>query len=139
MKDVSILKPVLAQVLLTFVILFWMAKERLGAMRAGKVTGGTGGARPVWPERAAVVSNAFHNQFEMPVLFYAAAAFALAAGMADTKMIGLAWAYVALRWVHTAIHTTYNYIPHRFLAYLASNFVLIAMWVNLALGVFIGR
>lgn len=133
--DRSIMLPVLVQAALTFVLLMWMAKERLAVVRAGQIVRTDPGVRPVWPGRAGVISNAFHNQLEMPILFYALAAFALIIGAADATMTMLAWVYVALRIVHAAIHTTYNRIPHRFLAYLASNIVLIAMWISL--GIFV--
>jgi hypothetical protein len=129
--DLSILKPVLVQVALTFLIQMWMAKERIGAIRAGSVVRNEPGVRPTWTGRAGTISNAFHNQLEVPMLFYAVVAFALIAQAGDTTMLYLAWAYVALRVVHAAIHTTYNYIPHRFAVYAFSNFVLIAMWAKL--------
>ncbi len=129
--DLAIMKPVLVQAALTFVLLFWMAKERLGAFRAGKVVVTDPGVRPTWTGRAGAVSNAFHNQFEMPMLFFAAVAFALITQSVTPELTMLAWAYVAFRIVHAGIHTTYNKIPHRFLAYLASNMVLIAIWVLL--------
>lgn len=135
MKDLSLLKPVLAQASLAFLLLFWMAKERVAAIRNGTVQRGQPGTRPVWVGRSGIVSNAFHNQLEMPILFYAVAAFALIADAADETMVWLAWGYVALRLVHALIHTTYNHIPHRFVAYLASNVILIAMWVRLGLKV----
>jgi len=134
--DTSILKPVLVQAGLTFVLLLWMAKERVGAIRAGTVIRNASGVRPTWVGRAGTISNAFHNQLEMPMLFYVAAVIALVIGAADATMIGLAWAYCGLRLVHAAIHTTYNKIPHRFVAYLVSNLVLIAMWAMLAARVF---
>lgn len=133
--DVSILKPVLVQVGLTFVLLFWMGKERFAAVRAGKILRGDPGVRPVWPGRAGVVSNAFHNQLEMPVLFYAVVVFAMLTNTVDGYLTALAWSYVAARLVHALIHTTYNKIVHRFLVYLVSNFILLAMWVHLALHV----
>jgi hypothetical protein len=138
MKDLSILKPVMAQALLTFAVLFLMAYERFKAFRAGTVVSNGPGSRPTWPGRAGAVSNAYHNLLEMPMLFFAVCAFALIADAADGEMVVLAWLYVALRTAQALIHTTYNYIPHRFFAFLGSNFALIAMWVNLALTVLLG-
>jgi hypothetical protein len=43
---------------------------------------------------------------------------------------------VIVRIVHAAIHTTYNKIAHRFMVFILSNLVLLAMWVKLALHVF---
>jgi hypothetical protein len=138
MKDLSIMKPVFAQVLLTFIVLFWMAKERLVAFRAKTVVDNGPGIRPSWPGRAGAISNAYHNLLELPMLFYAVVAFAMIADAVDGEMIVLAWIYVAFRVVQAVIHATYNHIPHRFLAFLGSVITLIAMWVNLALSVLLG-
>ncbi len=139
MKDVSILYPVFVQVLLTYLLLMWMGRERLLAVRAKTVRRGEhDGAKPVWPERAGVVSNAFHNQLELPLLFYSVVAFALIAGAADGTMFALAWIFAISRLVHAAIHTTYNKIEHRFLVYLFGSMVVLAMWVKLVLQVMAG-
>ena len=134
--NLSIVQPLLVQAGLTFVLVFWMAKERLAAVRAGTVIRNDPGVRPTWPGRAGTISNAFHNQLEMPMLFFVVVILSILTGSADYPMTALAWVYVILRIVHAAIHTTYNKIPHRFVAYLLSNLVLLAMWVKLAVHVF---
>lgn len=134
--DVSILYPVLMQVSLTFFLQFWMGYERLKAVRAGTVQrGANSGQKAVWPERAGVVSNAFNNQLEVPMLFYAVVAFAMITSCVDQAMIMLAWAFVGFRLLHAFIYTTYNYVPHRFLAYLFGSIVVAFMWVRLGLHV----
>jgi hypothetical protein len=54
--------------------------------------------------------------------------------MRDTAILypvfALAWAYVALRIVHSAIHLTYNKVLHRLGVFALSNVVLVALWVN---------
>jgi len=136
MKDLGILYPVCVQILLTFLLQGWMGRERLKAVREGTVVRGTvPGGRPVWPERAAVLSNAFQNQFEIPVLFYAAVAFALIVGAADATMVALAWVFAISRMMHAAIFTTYNKVAHRFLVYLLGSFAVMAMWVKLVMHV----
>ena len=45
----------------------------------------------------------FRNLFELPVLFYVALVVADRIGMVDGISLGLAWAFVALRVVHSAI------------------------------------
>ena len=135
MTDLSLLKPVLAQAALIFALLFWMACVRFKAWGTPDVVRGEPGTRPVWKGQAGHVSNAFHNQLEMPMLFFAVCAFALIANQADGVMVTLAWVYVAFRALQAIIHTTYNAIPHRFFAYLAGNVVLSAMWITLALRV----
>jgi hypothetical protein len=133
--NLSIVQPVLVQAFLTLTLLFWMGKERYEAIRSGNVVSNDPGVRPTWKGRAGTISNAFHNQLEMPILFYVVVILAMLTGSADYPMTALAWVYVILRFVHAAIHTTYNKIAHRFLLYLLSNLILLAMWVKLAIHV----
>lgn len=128
----GILYPVFVQVGLTFVLFFQMGFERLKAYKAGTVTRGDhAGHKPVWPERAGVVSNAFHNQLELPMLFYAGVAFTILAGGVDHIAVALAWGFALSRLVHGAIHVTYNHVPHRFLAYAVGAVFLLLLWVKL--------
>ena len=46
-------------------------------------------------------------------------------------LVHLAWAYVALRIVHSLIHLSYNHVLHRFLAFATSNVVLLGIWALL--------
>lgn len=133
MSTTAILHPVIVQVTLTFFMLFWMAKERLAARMTGEVPAPPGGLRAEWKGRSAIVSNSFHNQLEMPMLFYAVAAFSMIANGVDGLMVAMAWIYALLRIIHATIHTTYNHVPHRFFVYVVSNFVLLAMWIRLAI------
>ena len=43
--------------------------------------------------------------------------------------LGVAWLYVALRLVHSAIHLTYNKVRHRLIPFATSNVVLVVYWV----------
>jgi hypothetical protein len=128
------LYPVFLQVAVIYALQLWMGRERVRAVQDGAVKRGAhGGMKPVWPERAATVSNAFQNQFEMPVLFFAVAAFSMIANAVDSTMVALAWVFTISRLVHALIYTTYNTVTHRFLVYLAGSMVLLAMWIRLAL------
>lgn len=51
-----------------------------------------------------------------------------ATGRTDEMAVWLAWVYVALRFLHSFIHLTYNNVLHRLSAFAVSNFVLIGMW-----------
>ena len=81
-----------------------------------------------WPENARKLSNAVDNQFQLPVLFYAAVLLTLALGGAGWIEVILGGAFVVLRYVHAAIHITDNNVPRRFFVYTAGFFVLIAYW-----------
>jgi len=71
----------------------------------------------------------FADLLEMPVLFYVVCLMALAARRVDQTMLWLAWAYVAIRALHSAVHLTYDKRSHRAFLFAASNFVVLAMWV----------
>jgi hypothetical protein len=129
----SVLAPVFVQVAFTFALLFWMGRSRLVALRAKevKVSDVSLGER-VWPPRILQISNAYHNQFELPVLFYAAVAFALITRQAGFVFVILSWLYVLTRLVHAYIYTTSNVLRWRFSVFLVGALVLLALWILLA-------
>lgn len=71
----------------------------------------------------------FRNLFEVPVLFYALGAVALATRQTPGWLVVGAWAFVGLRVVHSFIHCTYNKVVHRLAAFLLSFMLLVALWV----------
>ena len=80
---------------------------------------------------SADASNNLKNLFEVPILFYVAALLAIVLLIQDVLLIRLAWGFVILRIVHSAVHCTYNRVMHRFLAFVFSSFVLLAIWFRL--------
>jgi hypothetical protein len=113
-----------------------MAYERISALKRREVrVPDLALGQRVWPERATQISNAFHNQLELPLLFYVLVALALVTSRVDDTLIWLAWLFVILRFVHAFIHTTGNRVQPRFYAYLAGSLVLVAMWMRFALSV----
>ena len=77
-------------------------------------------------------SNNLKNLFEVPILFYLAAMIAMLLMIQDDLLVWLAWGFVILRVVHSAIHCSYNRVMHRFIAYLISCLFLMFMWIRLA-------
>jgi hypothetical protein len=133
----SVLLPVFVQVALTFLLLVWMGRSRVGSIRAGdvKVRDVALGERN-WPTRIQQIANSYHNQFELPVLFYAIVALALITRKADLVFVVLSWVFVVSRLVHAVIHTTSNRVSQRFMAFLVGVIVLMAMWIVFALRIF---
>ena len=72
------------------------------------------------------------NLFEIPVLFFAVCLALYVTGFVTEMQVSLAWGFVMLRAVHSFIHTTYNRVMHRFLAYAVSTIFVFAMWVLFA-------
>ena len=134
MKDATILMPAFALAAWTGAILVWVAVSRIiSRLPTSDFQLGESGRTP---QRAVLANRNYMNLLELPVLFYVACLAAMLAGATSAALLALAWAYVVLRILHSLIHITYNHVLHRFLAFAASNGVLIAMWVLLALRVF---
>jgi len=133
MSVTSLLLPVLVQVALTFALMAWMWKLRIGALKSREVTFKDIALRePAWPARVTQVGNCFHNQLELPVLFYVLVAFTLITRTNDIVFVVLAWVFVLARLVHAYIHTGSNDVQSRFYAMAASFTVLIATWMTFA-------
>ena len=72
------------------------------------------------------------SQHRLPVLFYLAILLAVNTNIENVVLLVLAWAFVALRFLHSYIHCTYNRVKDRFTAYLFGGIALWALWVILA-------
>jgi len=127
----TILYPMVAQGALTFSVLLLLMTRRMQAAYAGKIEPkyfrlleGNGE-----PDNVTVVKRNFLNQFEVPVLFYAVCLMAAVFEKADSVMIYAAWGYVALRITHALVHIIRNRVMLRFKLFMASNIVLMFMWV----------
>lgn len=137
MSPAAILAPVFVQVALTFALLFALGQARWDAARAGRITfKDIALGQNNWPERPAKIGRAYHNQLEAPVLFYAVVAMALAANLADRVFLVLEWLFVAARLAHAYVHVGSNHVPTRFRVFVVGFFVLIALWLWLALRAF---
>jgi len=129
----SLLLPVFVEVGLTFALMFWMWQHRVAALRSRQVTFKDIALRePAWPVRATQIGNCFHNQFELPVLFYALVAFILITSTNSLVFVLLAWAFVLARLVHAYIHTGGNDVQSRFYAMATSAAILVVMWAIFA-------
>jgi hypothetical protein len=129
----SLLLPLFVQVALTFALMFWMAGARRAAILGNKVALKDIALRePKWPPRVTQLANAFHNQLELPMLFYALVAFILITRTNDIVFVVLAWVFVVARIAHAYIHTGTNYVPSRFYAMAVSAMTLAVMWIIFA-------
>lgn len=134
-----ILLPVFVLVAQIFVLSLWMGLERNRAISSREVhIRDVALSKEGWPSRAKQISNAYHNQYELPVLFFILVAFALITRKADLIFVALSWAFVILRIVHMLIHTTSNRVPRRFFAYVGGLLVLIVMWAYFAFQILTG-
>ncbi len=75
------------------------------------------------------VADNFRNLLEVPVLFFALAATALATGYVPGWLVICSWLYFASRLLHSLIHCTYNKVYHRLAVFAVSLGLLVGMWV----------
>jgi hypothetical protein len=128
--------PILALVAWTYVMWFWMYATRIPAIQAAKVDmaelSRTGAKLALPPEVARVADN-YNHLHEQPTIFYAVALAAQLGGATDPLNVGLAWAYVAARVVHSLVQATRNVIPIRFTVFALASLVLLVLLVRTAL------
>ncbi|MBL8555760.1 MAG: MAPEG family protein [Phenylobacterium sp.] len=131
MPQELIFPPMGAMALLTFIVLGFIPARRFRAAFAGRVTRDDFkfGESAAVPGDVSIPNRNFMNLLELPVLFYVAGLMYYVAGRLDQAALIVAWAYVALRVVHSAIHLTYNNVMHRLAVYAVSNAVLMAFWL----------
>jgi hypothetical protein len=130
----AILLPVFVQVLLIFLLALWMLQVRAAAVRSGEVhMRDMALSQAVWPARATQVANSFHNQLQLPPLFFVLVILAMMTKKADLLFVVMSWAFVITRILHAAIHTGPNRLHLRFGAFAAGAALLLAMWVIFAL------
>ncbi len=132
----AVVWPAFALFALTMLQVARLARMRFAAASSGRVDPRyykvfKGEGEP--PELAAVSRNVI-NLYEMPTLFYAGTAIALAAGQSGAALVALGWTYFALRCLHTAVHVTSNKVLWRFRVFGASWLALIAYWAVLGAG-----
>lgn len=130
--------PVVAMATLTFAVLgvlgarrFTAIRRRAYPLRYFKLMQRPEGAE--FPERAEAAARNLINLFEIPVLFYALVPLLALSGKRDALTLGLLWAFVAFRALHSAVHVTVNRLSVRFSLHLLANLVLVGAWVRFAL------
>jgi hypothetical protein len=127
----AVLLPLFVEVILTFVLLFWMAYLRTAAVARGAVaTRDIALREPNWPADVTKVANAYHNQLELPLLFYVLTILAWDTHHAGTVFVALAWLFVILRVIQAVIAVTDNHVRRRGLAYILGAVVLAIMWAS---------
>jgi hypothetical protein len=128
-----ILFPMLALMGWTFVVLLLMGRRRISAVQAGRVHARefAMGESAAVPAEVTIVNRHYMNLLEIPLLFYAVCITFFVTQQADTLALALAWAYVALRLAHSAVHLGGNRLFHRLLTFAFSNFTLMGLWALL--------
>lgn len=132
----NVLYPVFAMSALTLFSLFRLGYLRNHAVRAGDIDPRYFSLYRGYeePDKLALHSRHVINHFETPVLFYLVCIVAYITGQTWALIAGLAWAYVAFRYVHTYIHLSNNVVIMRFRMFIGSIFVLTSLWAVVLVG-----
>lgn len=118
----------------TLIVLVWVAVTRFRALAKSGIDlkaappGGRGAdLEAILPRETNWKSHNYTHLLEQPTLFYAVIVFLHLSG-GDTPLTqGFAWAYVALRIIHSLWQATVNRIPVRFTIFGLSTFCLFAL------------
>jgi hypothetical protein len=140
MSHSSILAPVVALVLWSFVMGAWLYATRIPAMTKRKIVFDP--ERPAeefhaqLPARVRWKADNYNHLMEQPTLFYAVALALALVGAGDGLNAALAWLYVGLRIAHSFVQATINVVLLRFVIFMAASLVLLVMSVRAAVVVF---
>ncbi|MCY7313568.1 MAG: MAPEG family protein [Pseudoxanthomonas sp.] len=139
-NTVPMVAPVIALVLWSGFIWAWMYATRIPAILKARMQ-----LDPMLPrgEQMAQLpatvrwkADNYSHLMEQPTLFYATALALAVLADHSAASLALAWAYVALRIVHSLVQTTSNRITVRFGVFFVSSLVLFALAIRAALIVF---
>ena len=132
----QILAPAAVLVLWSLIVLLWVMATRFPAMKAagidlGKSAPGGRGANleGVLPDRVTWKAHNFTHLMEQPTIFYATVVILSIMGAGAIDVL-LAWAYVAIRIVHSLWQATVNRIPVRFALFFVSTGFLLVLAVR---------
>lgn len=134
------LAPVMALVLWTFVMWGWMYYTRIPAILRLRMqldpNAPRGQQMNELPPPVRWKADNYNHLFEQPTLFYAVALVLALARDTSNLALGLAWAYVVLRVVHSLWQALVNVIAIRFYLFAASSLVLFVLALKAAFRVF---
>lgn len=132
--SIEFLSPVLALIAWTLVMWIWMYASRLPAMKEAGIDPQDAAYPGTWSHRlrpgVRSVADNYNHLHEQPTIFYALMFFAAITGGGDPTALKLAWAYVALRVVHSLVQATFNRVVVRFGVFSLATLVLMVMMVR---------
>ena len=137
MQGQEIFGPFLGMMLLTLIVWIVLYVRRIGYLKSNRIHA----QKVATPEKVAATipeevqypANNFKNLFELPVVFYFLCLYLYVSGNVDSWYVMGAWAFVALRAIHSFVQCTTNIVMRRFIVYMAGAIVLWVMVLRAAL------
>ena len=133
----SLLQSILAMGVLRLVMFLWMYATRLPAFSKARLDPQDamhpGTYHDRIPSEVRRVADNYNHLFEAPTIFYAVTIAIVLLGLADPLHVLCAWAFVALRVLHSIVQATVNKVVLRFSLFALSWVALGTMIVRAAL------
>jgi hypothetical protein len=131
MRNPAILYPLFALAAWTLLVLVLIPLVRVRSVRQREIAPDDfkHGESARVPANVTIPNRNYMNLLELPMLFYVVGILLYVTGGASHLVVAIAWAFVALRVVHSFIHLTYNHVLHRLAAFSLSNVALVLLWV----------
>lgn len=123
--------PMVGQMLLTLLIFIPLTKRKFKARREGADLSKTALNNSAWPDDVLKASNNLQNQFQLPVLFYGLCLTFFVTNGVSELVLGLACFFVLTRMIHSYVHITSNYVPHRMRIFILGYLALLVMVILL--------
>ena len=133
MNQTTIFWPVLAHVLLIYIVYGVLGRRRYGAIRSGEAKPGQFKVRSTEPASSLTVAANLTNQFELPVLFYVLCLTLHLTNGVNYLTLALMWIFVASRYFHAWVHLTSNNLLLRSRSFFVSAVILLLGWIWFAL------
>jgi hypothetical protein len=133
MNQTAIFWPLLAQVLLVYLVYVLLGIRRRSALTSGRATPDQFRENRNEPPESLFVCNNLKNQFQLPVLFYVVVLCIYVTHGNTILTLALAWIFVVLRYLHAFVHVTSNDLRLRSPLFGLGYVVLGILWIIFAL------
>jgi hypothetical protein len=136
MSNDLIFLPILAHIILIFMVYIYLGRVKTRAVKEGDVDRQKASLNPkAWPEYVVKVSNNLDNQFESPILFYMLSVIYYLTNHVNNILIFIMGIYVLSRYIHAYVHVTSNYVPYRYKFFVIGllTLLVLTLWLVLKL------
>ena len=134
MDKILIIYPILAVVLMNFIVMFHMRYMISKAIKNRDVKYKYFKAyESSAPEYLLTSRHHYKNFFEIPILFYLLCLVLYMIDDVSAIDLWIAWLFVVFKGIHSYIRITSNYVPYRAYSFFVCVFLLFGGWINLTI------
>ena len=133
MNQTAIFWPMLAHVLLIYIVYAVLGRRRHFAVKSGEAKASQYKARSTEPASSVAVASNLNNQFELPVLFYVLCLALHLTNGVNYLTLALMWIFVLTRYFHAWIHLTGNNLLLRSRSFFVGAVIILLGWIWFAL------